>query len=144
VSVAAVAAKRRRRKSALMVPTASMGDIAFLLIIFFMVCSNFMKEANVLLEPPRSPQIERIKESMVSVSVDQEARLYLNGKLVQDAVAVEYGVRALIENARSREGRIVMFKCDQAVDKKDYEPVLDAIAKAGGIIAAVGEAPRRR
>jgi hypothetical protein len=35
--------------------------------------------------------------------------------------------------------RIVLFKCDQAVDKKVFEPVIEAISKAGGIVAAMGE-----
>jgi hypothetical protein len=35
---------------------------------------------------------------------------------------------------------MVVFRCDQGVDKKVFEPVLAAISKAGGVIAAVGEA----
>ena len=34
-----------------------MGDIAFLLIIFFMLASNFMKTANVDMEEPRSSDL---------------------------------------------------------------------------------------
>jgi hypothetical protein len=34
---------------------------------------------------------------------------------------------------------MVMFKCDRFASKRVFEPVLDAIASAGGIIVAVGE-----
>ena len=37
---------RRRKKPSLVLPLSSMGDIAFLLIIFFMLASNFMKTGN--------------------------------------------------------------------------------------------------
>ena len=38
------------------------------------------------------------------------------------------------------QDRLVVFRCDQGVDKQVFEPVLAAISKAGGVIAAVGEA----
>ena len=41
----------RDRKISAIIPTASMADIAFLLIIFFMVCSNFAKVASKTLKP---------------------------------------------------------------------------------------------
>jgi len=133
------ALRKKRRKRGVAVPLASMGDIAFLLIIFFMVCSNFIKEARVELEPPSHPDVEQLKESMVSVSIDFAGITYLNGQEVGGAEAIEWGVNALIQGASTPEGRTVMFKCDRNVDRGVYEPVLDAIAKAGGLIAAIGE-----
>lgn len=131
--------KKRRPKSITAVPVASMGDIAFLLIIFFMVCSNFAKEASVKLSPPKSEDIEQIKESGVSVSIDKDGLIYIQGQLVPDAEAVEWGVAALMQNKVTHEGRTVMFKCDAEIGRDVFEPVLDAIARSGALIAAVGE-----
>lgn len=128
--------KRRREMS---VPTASMGDIAFLLTIFFMICSNFAKEAGITLAPPRSVDVETVKESRTSVSVDSVGKIFLQGKQVPDAQAVEYGVAALLQNRKGDQARLVMFKCDKGVEKQVFEPVLDAISKAGGVIVAVGD-----
>ena len=47
--------RRKRKKQAISVPTASMGDIAFLLIIFFMVCSKFSQDVAIKLKPPVAP-----------------------------------------------------------------------------------------
>jgi len=38
----------------------------------------------------------------------------------------------------------VVFRCDRAVGREVFEPVLDAITRAGGIIAAVGERPETK
>jgi hypothetical protein len=65
--------------------------------------------------------------------------LYIQGNQVPDAEAIEWGVRALIADKETPEGRTVMFRCDQAVSREVFEPVLDAIAKGGGIIAAMGD-----
>ena len=40
-----------------MIPIASMGDIAFLLIIFFMLTSNFIQEAHIRLTPASAADV---------------------------------------------------------------------------------------
>lgn len=122
-----------------MVPTASMGDIAFLLTIFFILTSNFAKEAGIKFKPAAAREVKTLKESRVSVVVDEKGQIHLQGKLVADAKAIEWGVAALIANAKTPEARQVMLKCDKNVDRSIFEPVLEAISKAGGIIVAIGE-----
>jgi len=130
-------AARRRRK--INVPVASMGDIAFLLIIFFMICSNFAQDAHVKLTPPESLSIEIMEESNISVSIDENDLIYVQGQPVGSADSVEAIVAALLEARAADASRLVLFKCDRDADKSVFEPVLDAISRAGGIIAAVGE-----
>ena len=72
--------KRKRRKMAIMVPIASMGDIAFLLIIFFILASNFAKEAHIDFDPAKSPDIEKMERSQVSVTVDKDGQVWLQGE----------------------------------------------------------------
>jgi biopolymer transport protein ExbD len=129
-------AKRRRE---MIVPTASMGDIAFLLTIFFILTSNFAKEAGIKYNPAKAKEVTSLKESRVSVVVNENGQLYLQGKQVQDAKAIEWGVAALIANAKTPEGKMVMLKCDKDVDRHVFEPVLEALSKAGGLIVAIGE-----
>jgi biopolymer transport protein ExbD len=117
-----------------------MGDIAFLLIIFFMLCSNFAKEARVKVKPPSSPDAADIKMSQISVSVDEHGKPWVNGEEVPDALAVEYAVAACLKGrGDDEESRTVHFKCDRSVTRDVFEPVISAIARAGGIVAAVGD-----
>ena len=131
--------KRRRSKVSPYVPTTSMGDIAFLLIIFFMVCSNFAKEASQKLKPPKAADLQKIQESSISVSIDEQGLIYIQGANVPDEQAIEYGVEALIKDRATEQGRTVMFKCNKAVTREVFEPVIEAISKAGGIVAAMGD-----
>ena len=71
---------RKRRKMSIIVPIASMGDIAFLLIIFFILASNFAQEAHIEFDPAKSPDIEKMERSQVSVVVDQEGQIWLQGE----------------------------------------------------------------
>ncbi|MBI3987287.1 MAG: biopolymer transporter ExbD [Lentisphaerae bacterium] len=131
--------RRRTKKIKPSIPTASMGDIAFLLIIFFMICSHFARDASVRLKPPRAADLASLKESPISVAIDEAGAIYIQGRVVADAEAVESGVAALVKDKAGELGRTVMFKCDASVGRERFEPVLDAIARGGGLIAAMGE-----
>ncbi|NQT86706.1 biopolymer transporter ExbD [bacterium] len=131
--------RRRRRGKKIIVPVASMGDIAFLLIIFFMVCSNFAKEAGISVEPPRSIEVEAVEESRFAVSVDADGAIYYQGRKIGSAKVLESDLADALKDVKTDQGRTVQFRCDRSVDKSVFEPVMDAIAAAGGRIAAVGE-----
>ena len=131
---------QRKKRRGVPVPIASMGDIAFLLIIFFLVCSEVSKDnSNLQVTLPFSEHVEKIEASVVArVAVDKDGEIYFDGARVDNAKDVEWGVRALLTNTVSDDQRHVQFKCDANVPKEAFEPVLKAIAEAGGIIEAVG------
>jgi biopolymer transport protein ExbD len=134
-----VARKRKKRKP-VPVPVASMGDIAFLLIIFFLVCSEISKEPEVQLTSPRSRYVEKVEATVAArVAIDETGQIYLDGLKVNSAKDVEWGVRALLANTVADDQRHVQFKCHATLQKEVFEPVLQAIAEGGGIIEAVGE-----
>lgn len=115
-----------------------MGDIAFLLIIFFMVCSRFAQE-KVKVQPPKALDADEMKENQVSVTIDEDGRIYFQGREVPGAETVEWGVRSLVEGKTKQQARMVMFRCDRSISKHVFEPVIEAIAKGGGLIAAIGD-----
>lgn len=132
----------KTRRVAPTVPLASMGDIAFLLTIFFILTSNFAKDDTRAIEPPTAAELEELENQNISVSIDAAGGMFFNGRPVGAAAVIEAGVAGFLVNARRPEERMVVFRCDKHVDKKVFEPVLAAISKAGGVIVAVGESPR--
>ena len=131
--------KKRRR---IPVPIASMGDIAFLLIIFFMLLSEFAKDKDLQMVLPLSERVEKPEKSAAArVAIDAEAEIYLDGQRVDSAKDVEWGIRALLNDSVTDDQRHVQFKCDSSLTKDKFEPVLKAIAEGGGIVDAVGELP---
>lgn len=125
---------RRRSRLAIMVPIASMGDIAFLLIIFFMLTSNFIKEGHVEVTPASSPDIEEIKESSVSVTMDRDGEIWIQGEPCPVG-ALKGGVQVLIEGI---EDKTVMLKIDKDLSQKQFGPVFLEMSNAGAEIALVG------
>ena len=132
---------RKKKRMLITVPIASMGDIAFLLIIFFLVCSEAVKDnSKVPVALPFSEHVEKTKATVVArVTIDDTGDIHFDGTRVDSAKDVEWGVRALLTNTVSEDQRHVQFKCDKTQPKEVFQPVLQAIAEAGGIIEAVGE-----
>ena len=133
--------RRKKKRRTIPIPVASMGDIAFLLIIFFLVCSEASKDNSKLkIDPPISEHVEKTKAVVVArVDIDENGQVYFDGAAVEGAEAVESGLRFLLINTVADEQRHVQFRCDKKQPREIFEPVLQAIASAGGIIEAVGE-----
>ena len=132
---------QRKRKGPITMPIVSMGDIAFLLIIFFMVCSNFVKESNIEYKQPTAQELTPVEQSALSVAVDKDGEIYLNGKPVTDSEKLKSELEGSLKDKEQTdaEGRSVLFKCDMRLPRDDFQPVLEAIVGAGGIVVAVGE-----
>jgi biopolymer transport protein ExbD len=131
---------QRKKRRKVVVPIASMGDIAFLLIIFFIVCSEASKEKNIDVLLPISEHVKKMDAVVVArIAIDAQGEIFFDGSRVDNAKDVEWGIRALLTNTISDDQRHVQFKCDSTLPKEKFEPVIKAIAAAGGIIEAVGE-----
>ena len=130
--------RRKTKRKAVTVPISSMGDIALLLIIFLVLCGSFKKNT-VQLEPPKARDIAEIPETQVVVAISDEGEIFVNAQQVSTAMEVEMIVSALLKDKITKKGRTVMFKCDTNIRLKEFEPIIEAIAKGGGQIAAVGK-----
>ena len=126
---------RRKKKMSLVVPTSSMGDIAFLLIIFFMLASTFMKTANVQVENPESPAIEAQPAPLVEVLVDSSGTVWMGG-VPSTAAEVEAVCRMRAEELKESP---VHLKIDRNLLRKDYMPVIEAISSAGVQMILAGD-----
>lgn len=134
-------AQRKKKRRVIPVPIASMGDIAFLLIIFFLVCSEVAKDkTNLEVTLPQSEYVKKNKATVAArVAIDADGVIYFDGSRVDSAKDIEWGVRAVLASTVSDDQRHVQFKCDANLPKETFEPVMKAIAEAGGLLDAVGE-----
>lgn len=118
------------------IPTASMSDIAFLLLLFFLVSTKFRKEIGFKVLLPEARATERI------IKTENLARIYINSKgqiSVDDFLVNPEGVTARFKlKVLENPGIIAYIKADKRV-KYDYvDQVLEALrdAKALRVIFA--------
>ena len=136
--------RTRPRHELPVIPTANLVDIAILLIIFYMACSNFVSQQPGNLKLPQSPDIDKLNEPLVLVAIDNTGAIRVQGRPVSGPADVESAVAALVHGQTSEEKRRVMVRCDAGVCQDVFGPVLEAIVEARGGVTAVGEKPPAR
>ena len=118
---------KRRKEVKAMIPTASMSDIAFLLIIFFMLTTVFRKELGLKVILPSAITTERILKSrdLANIYIDKEGRISLDDNLVTpDKVKIAFKIK-LSQNP----GIIAQIKADRAAK---YGPVWEVMESLRG------------
>src|SRR5258708_4429438 len=99
----------------------SLADIAFLLIFFFMLSSQFMRD-RVKVDLPGAPRSDRT-ESPISVVLDRDAHLHLDGQPVDTAEALQSQLAARLGGRTDAKSREVRFRCHRTITYKDYHPL---------------------
>lgn len=112
-----------------------MGDIAFLLIIFFMLASNFMKTGNVDLDRPGAPALEQQEAPKCTVMMDKDAVVWYEGAQVGVSEVTE-ALKASVEKDRDFAVHVSIHK-DLA--RKDFMPLVEAISESGAKMILTGE-----
>lgn len=126
---------RKRKRMDLVLPTSSMGDIAFLLIIFFILASNFMKSANIEAEKPSSQEVDAIDDAQVDVVIDKNGKFYVQGIEV-DKNLIESAVQQAVGEHRDKPVHLLV---DKNLQKKDFMPAIEALGSCGVKVILVGE-----
>ena len=132
--------KIKRRTSRAEVPSMAMGDIAFNLLIFFVILAKAQDDSHLQWTPAEAKNIESAGNSLVSIVIDHENDVYLNGQKVgQPSLAGQ--VEELLTGKRAGD-RKVLLKVHRMVVAQTFEPVIESISNAGGELVHIVEEDR--
>ena len=132
--------KISRRTSRASVPSMAMGDIAFNLLIFFVILARVQDDSHLDWTPAKASQLEQAGHSLVSVLIDKDNKLYLNGQQI--------GISQLSDQIETALGdapqgeRTVLVKVHKDTLAQRFEPVIEAISEAGGDLVHIVEEQR--
>ena len=129
---------RRKYRRRCAIPTTSMGDIAFLLLIFFMVTAIFHREAGLAVDLPRAASGEPLgRQPVVSVFIDRQGRIVIDGRLVRSAQ-----VAAVIEPRIRRDPSVIIaLQADQATPYGVVSDVLEELKSVNALRVSFGNRP---
>jgi biopolymer transport protein ExbD len=129
--------KIKRRKLEIVPPYVMMADIAFNLVLFFLMLAKVQDNSNLQWEPVKAAGIKQVGNAKVSITVDKDNKLYLNGD--------ELGMRDLAPRLEKElEGkapneRIVLLKIHKDTLAATFEPIIEAVSQVGGEVMHVLE-----
>ncbi len=119
--------KKRRFKGG-EIPTSSMADIAFLLLIFFLVTTTIDtdKGLGIVLPPPGDIEIEIRKENILNCLINSQGKVLLD----EEPTSVEQIHRIVGQKLRENDKLIISVKAHTKTAYNDYVRVIDQLKMA--------------
>ncbi|MDT8435920.1 MAG: biopolymer transporter ExbD [Gemmatimonadota bacterium] len=114
------------------IPSSSMADIAFLLLIFFMVSTVFRRERNVPIDWTTAQATQKIDEkrkNILHVWVDQDGTVFINDQVVPQEIISEV-IRPIYSENREL---VVAIRGDRDVPYTDINTVTKQLQAAGAV-----------
>jgi biopolymer transport protein ExbD len=120
-------AKNRRFKGG-EIPTSSMADIAFLLLIFFLVTTTIDtdKGLGIVLPPPGDIEIEIRKENILNCLINSQGKVLLD----EEPISVAQIHRVIGQKMRKNDKLIISVKAHPKTAYNDYVRVIDQLKMA--------------
>jgi|Deesub1362B_J571_1020462.scaffolds.fasta_scaffold05262_4 biopolymer transport protein ExbD len=126
----------KERKRAAEIPTASLADIAFLLLTFFLVTTTIDVDKGLgLTLPPKGKQQEIRKKNICNVLVNAQGEVLIDEKPAQISMIKDIISQKLLENPKL----IVSLKTARETKYDVYIKVLDQIKQAGAKRISIAE-----
>lgn len=131
----------RRNKPDPEIPSASMADIAFLLLIFFLVTTTINADKGIYMQlPPKvdvtNPPPEINQRNLLNVLVSDDGAVLLDGEVTNISQIRQAVIRHVMNNGRNPDlsvapdKAVVSFKTRRGLPYEKYIDVLDEIKSA--------------
>ncbi len=127
---------RRRKKEDVEIPSASMADIAFQLLIFFLVATTIDVDKGInMVLPPIGSEVEIRKKNITNLLINDAGDILLDGKVVPLEEVDDIIREKLAENDKL----IVSVKTTRKTKYDIYIKVLDQLKRAGATRISIAE-----
>lgn len=122
--------KIQRKRLTASIPAFAMGDIGFLLLIFFVILARAQDDSHVQWQPANLKEVDMVASPLASVAIDTGFKTYLDGKEISpDELAA--ALSKLLGDTPAGQ-RNVFLKVHKEAKASHFEPVIAAISEAGG------------
>jgi biopolymer transport protein ExbD len=126
---------KRKSKAASEIPSSSLADMAFLLLIFFMVTTTFRKEQKrdvVFPDAEATQKLEEPRKDILHVYVETDGSIFINDRLVP----VENVSNVVGPLWLDNRGLVVMLRSDRDVSYSRIDNILKELQEAGAVRVA--------
>jgi len=122
----------RRRREDPGVDLTPLIDVVFLLLIFFMVSTTFIRETQLKIDlPEASGELQEIEENVIEITVDQRGDYAVNHRLLVNN-EIDTLLRALREAVAARDPSArVIITADANASHQNVVRAMDAAGRVG-------------
>ncbi len=129
-------AKKKRRLKRGEIPTSSMADIAFLLLIFFLVTTTIDIDKGLgIVLPAEGQELEIRKENILNLLVNSMGQVLLG----EEPVKMEDVNRVISERLRANDRLIISVKTHGKTKYRDFIAAIDQLKMANATRISIAE-----
>ena len=130
-----MAGKKRRFKGG-EIPTSSMADIAFLLLIFFLVTTTIdMDKGLGMVLPAEGEELEINKKNILNCLINSTGNVLLGG----EGVEIKNLSKTIRQKLAENDKLVISVKAHKASSNKDYVRVIDQLKQANATRISIAE-----
>ena len=112
-------------------------DVVFILLIFFIVTANFIKDPGLEINRPDSETAEITENAAILIAIGPAGEIYMDGRRIDVRQVNANGIRLMAENP---QGAVVM-QADEKATAEKIIAVMDEVREAGVIDISIASEP---
>ncbi|MBU2984727.1 biopolymer transporter ExbD [Saccharophagus degradans] len=101
-------------------------DVVFILLIFFIVTTVFVKETGVKVDKPQAISAQKLEQTAILLAITDAGEIFYDGSNIGVA-----GVRSTVEQLQRTKARPVVIQADKTVPTQLLLEVIDEAKLAG-------------
>lgn len=101
-------------------------DVVFILLIFFIVTTVFVKETGVEVDKPQAVSVQKLDQHAILIAVTASRSVYYDGASIGVG-----GIRSMVEQLLRSRIRPVVIQADKSVPTELLVEVIDEVKLAG-------------
>ena len=118
------------------IPTSSMADIAFLLLIFFLVTTTIdMDKGLGMVLPAEGEEIEISKKNIINCLINSTGNVLLGG----EGIEIRDLSKSIRQKLAENDKLIISVKAHKSTSYKDYIAVIDQLKRANATRISIAE-----
>ncbi|BDF96527.1 MULTISPECIES: ExbD/TolR family protein [Pseudoalteromonas] len=118
--------QRLEQQSAHHIDMSPLLDVVFILLIFFIVTTVFVRESGVEVDKPQAVSASRLEQQVIFIAITDSQQVYFDGSQIGVA-----GVRSSVEQMLKQQQRPVVIQADKTVPTELLVKVIDEAKLAG-------------
>jgi len=136
----------KKKKRTYEINSSSMADIAFLLLIFFLVTTTMDMDKGIpMILPERGGEVKINPKNIAKILINASGDVLFDSEMVSDMELKELLETRIKERGLDSEGKpklIVSIKTDRETEYERYITILDIVKEAGATKISIAEPDR--
>ena len=112
-------------------------DVVFILLIFFIVTANFIKEPGLEINRPDSETSEITENAAILIAIGAAGEIYMDGRRIDVRQVKANVIRLIAENPQGS----VVIQADVKSTAEKIVAVMDEVREAGVVVISIASEP---